>query len=57
MFPACFACDSQRRECRILKEFLCDIKGVCPFFKTKEQFIDDAVNSALILERKKKGDF
>lgn len=52
----CFGFDVLTCKCRVLTETVCK-NANCPFFKTYQQFADDAVNAALILERKREGEF
>lgn len=47
MYPGCFAAGN--RDCRVLKELVCEKEKSCPFFKTHQQFVDDAIKSALRL--------
>lgn len=43
-FKTCFAYNSALEcSCAVLTEKLCDTRGNCPFFKTKEQFDNDAM--------------
>lgn len=51
----CFGFDVFMCKCRVLTEMVCK-NANCPFFKTHQQFADDAVKAALLFEKRKKGE-
>lgn len=45
-----------REKCVILREKLCETRGKCPFYKTKQQFDDDMKRAEELFNKNYNGD-
>lgn len=52
-FSNCFAypdAAKEKKECSVLKEFLCQTRHKCPFYKTKQQYENDIKKYGSVIE-------